>query len=306
MTAAELNQVALQYRLDRDSLTEKDKAIRERALWAMASPETRKSETKRDFLQRLVGEVQYSTTARQAILVGGDASDVIWKRIDDKQMLLKTGSLLVIKAKKIAAATNVDMATAITGVLAEYDALPVVRTANGIPYRSGSTKGKASFDPTPFLQADQMKNRGFWVHFRTALSGFLEQNAVGIDASTKELLKKGFETDVKVLVDQFLSVVRREQSKGKERVALLTVAITRGNVLDACEALHMDPPQADGRVDLEKARRQKRLLARAYHPDSNGGDETMQGKYVVVIQAFQTLETYSEQFNAETHRAENL
>lgn len=303
MTTIELNQVAEQYRIERSSMTEKQKAVRERALWAMASPEIRKVETRRNFLHRIINEVQYGTTARQAILYGEDASDVIWKRIDNKQMLLKTGSLLVIKAKQLAKAKNIDMASAISEVLKEYDALPVVRTANGIPYRSGSTK---KVNTTPFHKFDQGKNREFWIHFRAALYDYLEQQCDGIDASTRELLKRGFETDVKVLIDQFLAVVRREQSRGKEQVALLTVAITRGNVLDACETLHMDPPQADGRVDLDKARRQKKLLARAYHPDSNGGDETTQGKYIAVIQAFQTLETYSKQFNVETHRAETI
>lgn len=315
MTTAEIQLVAQQYRQERDSLTEKEKAVRERALWAMADPETRKAEPRREFLRRILSEELYAIQLRHTILNGGDAADAVWRRIDDRQMTLKSASIIVLKARKaVDISQSKDMVAAISEQLSIYDALPVVRYLNGIPYRSGaigknvskSTIPSPTSTPVPFVKLDQGRNREFWIQFRASLTDYLDKQCDGIDASSKELLKREFETDMKVLIDQFLATVRREQGKGKAQAELVATAISRNKVLAACGTLHMDPPRANCDVDMDKARRQKKLLARAYHPDSNGGDETTQGKYIAVIQAFQTLETYSEQFNAETHRAGNL
>lgn len=300
MSTAEIAQVVQAYRQVYETLTEKERAVRERAIMAMAKGTTR-GLNKFEVLHDLTGVEIYVARNRSDILAIGEAGEVLWKRIHNKEMLPSTGRTLAINAKKIAALKGKELGDAVLDALKEYDALPVIRTQDGIPYRSSNSKSK----PTPdmaegkFAQIEPGKDREFWLNFRSTMAEYMEKRTEGLDSSTRELLKRGFETDMKIVIDQFLSSIYREQKKAKAQTAIVATAVTRQKVLHACEALHMDPPSVGQPVDMEKARRQKKLLARAYHPDSNGGDNTTQGKYIAVIEAFETLEAFSEQPNAD-------
>lgn len=119
-----------------------------------------------------------------------------------------------------------------------------------------------------------------------------------MDPSTREILKREFETDIKVLVEQFQASIRRVQLREKDHTKVATIAVTRNKVDDACMVLHMDPPEWKGGqvvVDMGKARSQKKLLARSYHSDLKGSDPVLHDKFLAVIEAFQILETYSKQ-----------
>jgi len=299
MSTAEIAQVVQQYRQVYETLTEKERAVRERAIMAMAKGTT-KGLNRFEVLKQLAGIEIYTARNRSDILSIGEAGEVLWKRIHNKEMLPSTGRSVAINAKKIAAIKGKDLSEAVLDALKEYDALPVIRTVDGIPYRSANSKS----NPTPemaegkFAQIEPGKDREFWLNFRSTMSEYMEKRTEGLDSSTRELLKRGFETDMKIVIDQFLSSIYREQKKAKAQTAVVATAVTRQKVLHACEALHMDPPSINQPVDMEKARRQKKLLARAYHPDSNGGDNTTQDKYIAVIEAFETLEAFSEQSHA--------
>ena len=59
--------------------------------------------------------------------------------------------------------------------------------------------------------------------------------------------------------------------------------------------LAIDPPKKLGEpVDLKQAAKQKRTLARLYHPDASGREDT-RGAYEQVIKAYEALEEYNEQ-----------
>lgn len=299
MSTAEIAQVVQAYRQVYETLTEKERAVRERAIMAMAKGTT-KGLNKFEVLHELTGVEIYVARNRSDVLAIGEAAEVLWKRIHNKEMLTSTGRTIAYNAKKIAALKGKDMSDAMMEALREYDALPVVRTQDGIPYRSGNAKSKPTSDTSEgkFSQIEPGKDREFWLNFRSTMSEYMEKRTEGLDSSTRELLKRSFETDMKIAIDQFLSSIYREQKKAKAQTAIVATAVTRQKVLHACEALHMDPPSVGQPVDMEKARRQKKLLARAYHPDSNGGDSTTQDKYIAVIEAFETLEAFSEQSNA--------
>lgn len=299
MSTAEIAQVVQAYRQVYETLTEKERAVRERAIMAMAKGTT-KGLNKFEVLHELTGVEIYVARNRSDVLAIGEAGEVLWKRIHNKEMLPSTGRTIAINAKKIAAIKGKELSEAVLDALKEYDALPVIRMQDGIPYRASNTKGKPTPDMSEgrFAQIEPGKDREFWLNFRTTMAEYMEKRTEGLDSSTRELLKRSFETDMKIVIDQFLSSIYREQKKAKAQTAIVATAVTRQKVLHACEALHMDPPSVGQPVDMEKARRQKKLLARAYHPDSNGGDNTTQDKYIAVIEAFETLEAFSEQSNA--------
>lgn len=297
MTSAEILMVAEQYRQDRNSLTEKDKAVRERALWAMAGPEIRKVEFRRDFLKRLLNEPTSGTQYRQTILAIGEAGEPLWRRIHEKQLLLGTGADLASKAKKMERTQNVELSIAVLEALKEYDSLPFTRLVDGVPVRIPGPKGRSTPEEQPTFQHLDT-GRQFWLDFRATVTTYFEKKCEWMDSSTREILKREFETDLKVLIEQFQSKIHNAQKREKGQREVALVALTRSKILDACTTLHMDPPAVGGQVDMDKARKQKKLLARAYHPDSNGGDSTTQEKYIAVMQAFQVLETYSKQTNA--------
>jgi len=299
MTTADALAVAAQYRQEFDSLTEKERAVRERAIWAMAK-DSHRGEDRWIALGKITGQDPYSLRNRSDILTAGDCAEPLWVRIHNKEMLPKVGRQLVITARKDSLATKKTMELAILDALKAYDALPHVRVQDGIPFRVNGPRAKGEPEKVKFLQFNQNQDREFWITFRATLSGYFEKKCEGLDPSTVELLKRGFETDLKVATEQFLANVRRAQAREKTHAEVALIAITRNKILEACTTLHMDPPSVGKPVDLEKARRQKKSLARVYHPDANGGDESLRSKYIAVIDAFQILEAYSEQINDTT------
>lgn len=298
MTTTDALAVAERYRQEFDSLTEKERATRERAIWAMAK-DSHRGEDRFIALGKITGQDPYSLRNRSDILAAGDCAEPLWVRIHNKEMLLKVGRQLVITARKdtLEKRGTKSMEAAILDALKAYDALPHVRVQDGIPFRVNGPRAKGEPEKVKFMQFNQSQDREFWITFRATLSGYFEKKCEGLDPSTVELLKRGFETDLKVATEQFLANVRRVQAREKSHAEVALIAITRNKILEACTTLHMDPPSVGKPVDLEKARRQKKVLARAYHPDANGGDESLRSKYIAVMDAFQILEAYTEQIN---------
>jgi hypothetical protein len=298
MTLAEAKLAGEKYQQEAATMTEKDRAIMEGLLWAAFKtvPEF-KGEFRNAVMSQLIGQGSHVTAARAGLLYYGEHVNPIWERIHNKQMTLSTGWNLARTASADSINNSKDPDCAVRDALKEYDELPRVKMYNGIPTRVaavGSRKAKSE-RMQPF---EAGKDRQFWHSFRKLLSTYFEGKCEGLEPATKELLIRGFETDSKVLVEEFLVRLYGAQRKSKASSEVVSMSVTRHKVLDACHALHMDPPSVGIAVDLEKARRQKKLLARAYHPDSHGGDETTKAKYMEVIEAYQTLEAYAVQLHS--------
>lgn len=292
MTMADVSLVAATYRQEYDTLTEKERASRERAIWAMTEGFRTAGVKRYDLLKNIVGQEIFTLRIRAEILAIGDAADVIWGRLDRKEILISTAGKLATQARRMMDG-GTDSVAAVTEALREYDALPCVRVINGVPCRMDYPRRSPAGKPEEFPTLEVGKERDFWLNFRNSVMAYLDKKCEGVDASNREILKRDFEIDIKVVIDQFLSNARRVQLREKKNIDI--VALSRNKVLESCEILHMDPPaRVGGPVDMEKARIQKKQLARSYHPDSNGGDQSMKEQYQEVIQAFQTLEAYSK------------
>lgn len=98
------------------------------------------------------------------------------------------------------------------------------------------------------------------------------------------------QANLSMLISDFNTAIRRV----KDKPALeLTVAVTRGRVIAACQTLAMDPPKPGMPVDTGLARRQRGKLGRLYHPDVNGGGDH-RADYEAVMKAFEDLVSYND------------
>lgn len=285
MTTSDVQLLAQQYRSNAATLSEKEKASMERAMWAMATSEDRKDQ-RRDFLKKVSGADVGATDTRSFLLSWGEDVDVLWRRIETKEMTLREAVRLMREVKKIVFTTNAKVSDVLQRALHDFDNPDTTQKPLGISKKVVAKMQEAGED------------RAFWVELRKYVITYMQQKYDYLDPSSSELLVRDFETDLKVLVEQFRSSIRNVQRRNEKTVVAVATAVSKKRLSEACATLHMDPPTHNGQqVDMDKARKQKKALARSYHPDANGGDETLREKYLEVIEAYQTIEAYSKQLH---------
>ena len=71
--------------------------------------------------------------------------------------------------------------------------------------------------------------------------------------------------------------------------------VNRIQYVAACRILHVDPVGVGKPIDIAIAKAAKKKLMRAYHPDLNDGDVTMQSLCDSIMDAFDTIESYADQ-----------
>jgi hypothetical protein len=73
------------------------------------------------------------------------------------------------------------------------------------------------------------------------------------------------------------------------------VEVNRIQYTTACRILHVDPAGVGKSIDVAEAKVAKKKLLRAYHPDLNNGDITMQHLCDSIMDAFDIIESYADQ-----------
>ena len=145
---------------------------------------------------------------------------------------------------------------------------------------------------TPYPAA---KGKKFYSKVKNLTNAYMADRLVGtkIESITLFKIQQSFEIGLKVLFDEFAEKIHLAQRA--QGALTREESISRREITDACRALHMEPPHAGRTVDMDKAKKQKRTLARLYHPDMNSGNESMKAAYQSVVDAFILIELYNEQ-----------
>jgi hypothetical protein len=220
-------------------------------------------------------------------LIRMEGVEALWERIDNG-LPLGTAIRIVREAKQRAGArfkTPSVMRKAIAEELAIHDRLD-----------PGAARPDARV-ASPAARGTWTNDREFWAFLRRQIVDFADQNLMDVGEMDRSRLVENIERDLD-------SLVKHHQHRWYEarRDGAKHVKINKRRLSDACHALHMDMPRrgTDLSAFLRKANHQKRTLARAYHPDSNRGDDSLRPSYEAVIQAYATIEQWvSEQQNED-------
>jgi hypothetical protein len=247
-----------------------------------------------------LGESQRSTSERKMLFMLGVVAEPLWKRLHDKQMLLTTASRVAREAKIVGMERGISLRDAIDEALKEYDALPFCIFLKGIPVRRGhfsktpkEPKTKTTRYTVPTGSAAKSEDYLVWQKLQQDMIAFVEKK-IGKDAGlTASTIVKDFTVGMKVLIHEAQNKIKRavelQQETAKAR------RVPRHAVVSACNTLKMDHPSVNQQVNLELAKRQKKILARLYHPDAHGGSDRTRLLYEEALAAYDLLEMYNLQ-----------
>lgn len=279
------------------AMTEKERAEAESEIWALVSSEERSGTHRAPWLARRLGGPAHVYASRCALILAGEATRVLWERVEG-DMTLRTAQDILCAARKSPGSDGRALGGAVARELARYDALPYVRSVGA---------GKVSRQRSPLRAARKSwagksgggdavgmaETRAFWTDIRTRVvehvKGRIVQEEHGVGAVYE--IVRDLERDLLVLSDEYQGKIERARKWVES--ARAEPAVGRRAVIDACATLAMDPPEPGMPVDLKVARRHQRRQARLYHPDAHGGSEATRASYQRVMQAWETLERYN-------------
>lgn len=312
MTFAEAFQ---KYQADKESLVERQLAEREEALWRLFLAEhpskietAKRAPMLRGEFSKAIGVSQSDVANRRMLYMLGELANPLWDRIEKKQLLESTATRIIRDAKIIGVENRMSMKEAIAAALEEYDALPFSILVNGVPVRRDTTARRTPIEkketPRPSVPPGTAKSDDYlmWQKLQQDLTAFVESKVGGVPSLTTSSIVKDFTVGVKVLIHEVQNKIKRAAELQKE--SQRAKRVPRHAVLSACNTLKMDRPDMNQPVNLELAKRQKKILAKLYHPDAHGGSETTRFLYEEALAAYDLLETYNSQLepNGETNR----
>lgn len=282
------------------SQLEKSKALLEQQLWAGTTKEER-AEERRIWLQKLLGTTQSAAGYRAAILALGDDGDAIWERVDSKKMATSAGAELAVEARKMVSDRKFfSLRAAVEEALKEYDARPVTVWINGVQVRRRNPVSKPSMleSQPPVVTSPpppEADGKPFWETLRLLVVPFVATRLQGADPVVAEMMSLEFERDLKILMEDFQLRIHRAARTAKSHSKVALRSVSRTKLRAACDALDMAAPEFGKPVNIAEALSKKWKLARAYHPDSNGGLETesTREKLKAALEAYKCLEEYN-------------
>lgn len=264
----------------RECRTEYERVHCENEIWAMTTLEDRQPyKSKRVmFFWNILGK----TESKYVYLCRGnlhDAPDSLWKVADAKGWAPGTTSVTNSAIRLRAKVDKISMDEAATLVLAELDTkIPNSRQAS---YLQRPRAVPAQSDPKGI--------KAQWTALRALIGTIVTAQAADLSDMARLELLTSLENDVQQAIAGFaqrIKVYRRRA--GNEKVEL----ITRKQVEDACEFLHMNDPEVGQPVNLKQAKTQMRRLVRLEHPDTGSGNTE---NYNAIMKAFVVLEGYNKQ-----------
>ena len=245
--------------------------------------------------QRQYGERMYLLNAKE--------NEELWRRVEFEAMGLTTATRLHREARANAERHKIPLKDALFLVLKEYDRLPQQKTPSGhvvhkrTPTSLSRTKQKQIKKER--RKAGQIRRNGdaFWMELRDTIREYVVAHLPDGETVEVEPVWRALETDLRVVIDDFQARLSRLRKEQREALA----PIKRARLRNACQTLHLDPPTKNSPLNMAKVRKQKRVLARAYHPDAHGGDESMRAQYDAVLEAYRIIEQWQNEQEKEAN-----
>ena len=285
---------------------QRERAELEQMIWDLATADERNEyhRVRGAYLKAALGEAEHKIDDRSAIRnVGPEAATPLWDRVEG-DMTLRTARDIVTLARKSQTRSE-SMKDAIERELLAYNQRPIKRKTRGgkvIRALGAATPSKEPDRPkgraTP-PPAVNLESRDFWGQIRQLIRIEVESRLAGYGEMTVREEAQRLESDLKVVFAEFSN--RMGQIRHKTPFG---VAVTKGRFVEALRALHLDAPAQQEILDgsfERSAKTRYRKLARQYHPDTSGTNET-EGRFQAVIEAWRAVQEYCTQVRAGAPR----
>lgn len=271
-------------------------ALLEERIWTSLPPEQRRhvdrSRWLSDALDSSINQMQNRSSLRNKKDV-----DPFWERVNSGGMTVGTALRLYKDALQIHVDRKILLSHAIARTLEEYDELPHVSTRHGRPVRQSSSVRLPRESKKQKKKTDKNSARDKWDKLRESVATLIRDKLPeNLEPDIESALWKEIELDIKIVLKDLQFKITRLHNKKKNNQQTAKTA-SRRQLVAACRVLAMDPPRTSKPVDLSKAKRQMRLLAKQYHPDARDGDDSLVAQYDAVIDAYRTIQWYADQFN---------
>lgn len=294
MITEEINALIEKHKL----ATEREKAKIEVSLWDAADAEERTRVGRRRYIKSFLPKVGHTAELRFQLHNAGEAIEELWDRIEGaEKMPLPTAVGRLHAGQEYAQKNNLDLKAGVAVALKEYDSWPWTKTRNGGKFRKRplSQISRANGKPRSRAPLSEEKVKKFWLRLREEIVVFMEKRLTGVDALLANELQRSFCTDLQILCEDFSHKIDRAR-RAANATAETNNAIRFVRVRDACATLAMDAPEQGQPLDLEKANKNKKMLAKKYHSDAVG-DDSKRDQFNAVIEAYGVLEDYMESIN---------
>lgn len=284
------------------SLSAREKAELEIAIWRSASSAERSVDNMHEFLHKHLGGSGY--TRGRALLNAGNLAEPLWRLIDAGTVKLYAAYAMLRRARQIAkdSAKRLDAAS-IQAAIHEFESRSVKPRVSKLRVSKPlSPQPDSPLDETSKsrwfanalavdgravdallegrLTPEQITKGRFWGRLREQLAAYALPTLQTIDDGQRDRVVRAIESTFAVFQSTIAQTLRSAAS----------AAPNRAEILQACELLGVRPPRVDRPLDLKTARRNMHALARDYHPDINLDSPRKAELYRQVVVAFAILE----------------
>lgn len=275
-------------------MTEHERAKLEAQIWGLVPASERSKGGIGGYFRKKFSIPGYAITNRHQLHLEGDNAIPLWDRIH-RGMPIHTAMLILREARRSSQLTGISLVDEIKRHIDKHDNLGVaVQTSTGKVFRRNpAAKVQTEAAPSELPRAEQeiADTKNLWTTMRTMVSEYLDVRLEGCDSSDVDDVKRRVSADLNAVISDMQATVRRVL-RGRVDVE----SVTRSQVIDACRALGMDPPPPGKPVDEKKAKHQRKVYSRQYHPDVHGGSEETRHLFQAVNDSYKILERYNEQF----------
>jgi len=274
------------------NLSARQRALLEEEIWQKVSNEHKKvlgSYGRGKYLSRLLGENRNQIECRHSLLRAGEAGKPFWKPISSGEITLNAARRLLHEARKQATIYNSKLLPIVRRLLRDYTISP--------KHKVTSDTGTYARGVQPLKPSSQKID---WAKLREPVMAHLLYKLGKVNAQQAKQIVDDFEKDLKALVTRYQQIIYKAA-----KMYLPEERISWKQFISACEMLGVDPPTSGGRTKsereqikikfLQRANKNQRRLAAAYHPDTRGGKEDARELYEAVIQAYNTLDIFFRQ-----------
>lgn len=237
---------------------------------------------------------------RAALLMRGERVKVLWQYIDNDQITLRAAISLVRRMER-------DETLSLTTLISEHLALPVTESKRGLYRRrprkdslkpdestvrpapvqvvEAKTPPEAEAEPAAPTASKFVENSEEWRAIRETLGTTIDTLVSGFGEPQRGRLRREFKLEVDLLLRSINSRLRKERNSPGEKSRYR-------DIVEACTVLHVKPPKRGCAIDQKiraEAQRNFRRLARHYHPDMRGGDESYRHLLDCVTRAWDVI-----------------
>lgn len=286
-----LDDLIAEYKRTATSLTAKERAKLEQVIWLCVPNAVRRRTFRRDWLQDNLGVTHYQSEGTNRLLNAGGISDPIWERVDSKEMTVQVAAQILRMAKKKAEEGH-DIVSVIASYLEVYDAAKCsYLTPKGqVKIKKGVMRKIGQLFPSSNRKPGK-SGRDFWQNLRALIRDYVTEHLAESDQMMKDKVLTQLEIDLKTVIEEARMRINSEKARGTSYIP------TNGKsqiekVKASCRVLRID--YSNGNIDLDAAKKKKRMMARLYHPDLHGGSEEHREKYEQILEAYRVIENYME------------